>query len=308
MQQPGQGDVRRLRADLGTQLLVRLQSVPVAFDGLPHLRRGPASVLALLQDTAEQATAQRAPWDQPYPVVAQGGDDFEFDGAGGEVVQALLGGQTQEVAGACLALRGRDLPAGEVAAAHIGDLALADQLFRRLPDLLPRSRPVDVVHLVQVDGVGPQAAQAGLGGPADLVGGQVLVVRAEAHRLVRLRGEHDLVAASAAPAEPASDDLLGQAVALLHVRALRAAVDVRGVEQVDARVHRGVHDRETGGLVGGVPEVHGAERETADLQTAAAEMGVLHGFPYWRRGPGGCPCPPVRRRRGRRRGDQCSPC
>jgi hypothetical protein len=35
------------------------------------------------------------------------------------------------------------------------------QLFHRLPDLVPRRRPVDVVHLVEVDVVGLESTETG---------------------------------------------------------------------------------------------------------------------------------------------------
>ena len=43
--------------------------------------------------------------------------------------------------------------------ADVEHLALRDQRLHRLPDLVPRRRPVDVVHLVEVDVVGLQPAQ-----------------------------------------------------------------------------------------------------------------------------------------------------
>jgi hypothetical protein len=118
--------------------------------------------------------------------MAQGGDDFELDGAGGEVVEALLADRAEEVPLAGELLGGRDVPGGEVAAADVEHFAFADELFHGLPDLLPRRRPVDVVHLVEVDVVGLQPAQAVLAGLVDVVGRQVPVVWAGAHRLVDL--------------------------------------------------------------------------------------------------------------------------
>jgi hypothetical protein len=61
--------------------------------------------------------------------------------------------------------------------------------------------------------------------------------------------------------------LLRDAVPLLHLRRLRASVDVGGVEEVDSRIDRGVHDREAARLVHGEAEVHGAEADPADQQT-----------------------------------------
>ena len=73
-------------------------------------------------------------------------------------------------------------------------------------------------------------------------GRQPPVVRARSHRLVDLRRQDDFVAATIA-LHPAADDLFRDPVALLHVGRLRPAVDISRVEEVDARLDRGVHDR-----------------------------------------------------------------
>jgi hypothetical protein len=56
---------------------------------------------------------------------------------------------------------------------------------------------LDVVHLVEVDVIGLQPAQAVLAGLANVVGRQAPVVGPGAHRLVDLRREHDPVPAPA---------------------------------------------------------------------------------------------------------------
>jgi hypothetical protein len=112
-----------------------------------------------------------------------------------------------------------------------------------------------------------------------VVGRQPAVVRAEPHRLVHLRGQDGVIAVPAA-LQPSADGLLRDAVPLLHVRGLRAAVDVGGVEEVDARIDRGVHDRETGCFVHCVAEVHGAEADPADQQTGTAQVPVGHFFAH----------------------------
>jgi hypothetical protein len=87
-------------------------------------------------------------------------------------------------------LRDRDVPAGEVAAADTADLPLPNQLLHRLPDLLPRSGPVHVMHLIQIDMVGAEPAQTRLTSPPDVECGQPAVVRPEPHRLsLRLGGD-----------------------------------------------------------------------------------------------------------------------
>jgi len=50
--------------------------------------------------------------------------------------------------------------------------------------------------------------------------------------------------------EPLADDGFGDAVAFGHVWRLRAAVDIGGIEEVDARFQCFVHDGEACGFVG----------------------------------------------------------
>jgi hypothetical protein len=166
--------------------------------------------------------------------------------------------------------------AGEVATAEVDHLAGSNKLLHRLPDLLPRRASVDVVHLVQVDVVGPQSTQAVLAGLADVVRREATIVGSGAHRLVQLGGEHDLVAATAGLGEPAAEVLLGDPVTLLHVGRLRAAVDVGGVDEVDAGLYGGVQHGEAVRLAGLHAEVHGAQPDPADLQTGTAQIVVLH--------------------------------
>ena len=187
---------------------------------------------------AEHPAGERAPRDHAEAVAAARRQHFELDRARHQVVQALLAHQPEEVARAGGLVRLRDVPAGEVAAPDVDDLALLDERLHRLPHLVPRRGPVDVVHLVEVDVVGLQAAQAGVARGADVTRGEAAVVRPLRHRSVDLGGEHDLLASVAALREPVADDRLRRA------RALVAAVPVRGVEEVDAVIERLVHDHE----------------------------------------------------------------
>jgi hypothetical protein len=174
----------------------------------------------------------------------------------------------------------RNVPAGDIAAADVRHFALANQLLHRLPDLVPRRAPIDVVHLVEIDVVGLQPPKAGLARSADVIGGETAIVRPGAHRLVQLRSENDAIATATILSEPAADDLLRDAETLLHVRTLWSAIDVGRVEEVDAGFERRVHDLEAGGFAGQLPEVHGAERQPADLQARAAQRCVLHRIPH----------------------------
>jgi len=56
----------------------------------------------------------------------------------------------------------------------------------------------------------------------------------------------------------------------------RPAIDVGGIEEIDAELEGPVHDPEALGLVGDPAEVHRAEAEVADEGAVGAETLVLH--------------------------------
>jgi len=87
-----------------------------------------------------------------------------------------------------------------------------------------------------------------------------------AHRVVKLRRQHHVVAATAG--ERPANDLLG----------LACAIDVGGVDEVDAGVQRRVDDLDRLVVVGVAPraEHHGAEAEAADLNAGAPERPKFH--------------------------------
>ena len=62
----------------------------------------------------------------------------------------------------------RNTPAGEVGRADVQDLALLHQQLEGLPDFVQRHAAVDVMHLIQIDVVRVQPAQAGIAGRADV--------------------------------------------------------------------------------------------------------------------------------------------
>jgi hypothetical protein len=93
---------------------------------------------------------------------------------------------------------------------------LVHQLLHRLPDLLPRRLPVDVVHLVEVEMVRLQAAQTLVAGRPDVQCRQPRLIRPVAHFRIHLGRQDDFVAASTALGELPANDLLGDAFAPLE--------------------------------------------------------------------------------------------
>ena len=170
-------------------------------------------------------------------------------------------------------IRPRDVPAREVAAADVQHLALLHEHLERLPDLLPRRLPVDVVHLVHVDVIGLQPLQGCIARVPDRERRQPRLVRPLPHLAVDLGGEHDLLPPTATLREPVADDRLRRS------DALAAPVHVRGVEEVDAVLERPIHDRERVLLRGLRSEVHRPEAQPAHDHAESSQMRGLHQRP-----------------------------
>ena len=164
----------------------------------------------------------------PQAVLLCGRDDLQFHVAGQQVVDGLFADQPVVVAAAGGLLGLGDVPAGEVAAARVQDLALLDGDLDRLPDLIPGRVPVHVMELVEIDVVRLQPLQAGIQRPADIQCGELGLVGPVRHGAVQLGGEHRVLPALAALGEPAAEDFLRPAAVA------RPAVDVGGVDEIDA--------------------------------------------------------------------------
>ena len=198
--------------------------------GQPGARGG---WLATLDLPGEQAIGQRVVRQHTQPEVPGRGHQLGLGRPlqqrplvlrGDERLGAGLPGQVRGVGG---------LPAGQVGMPQVAHLALGDQLGQRVQGFLDRGLRVRGVQLVEVQVVGAQPAQRGGHGAADIGPAALGPGRgpvAHVHLLMaELRGQHDLVAAAA---QYLAEQFLGAAA---------VAVDVRGVEQGDARVDGRVH-------------------------------------------------------------------
>ena len=165
------------------------------------------------------------------------------------------------------------MPTREVAAAHVDDLALAHQLLHRLPDLFPWRCAVDVVHLVQVEVVGVEAAQAGLTRVPDVPGGETTFVGPVPHLAIHFAGQDDLLAPAAALGQPAADDPLRVSCT---GPVGPATVAVGRVEEVDAVLEGTVHNRPAVLFRGLGTEVHGSQAQAAHLQSSTTQVRIVH--------------------------------
>ena len=138
----------------------------------------------------------------------------------------------------------------------------------RLGDVGGRIGPV---HLVQVDPIGAEPAQAVVDRPHDPAAGVAAPVRVVvvADRIVELGAQHDVVATAG---DRLADDLLVLAV----------GVHVGGVDQVDAGVERSVDDPTARGAIGVAPraEHHRAQPEPTHVDPGAAERSRFDRSPF----------------------------
>src|SRR5208283_5634348 len=147
------------------------------------------------------------------------------------------------------------------------------------PDLIPRAVMVNVVHLVEVDEVGLQSLQASFAVPMYFYRGQVAAVPVRLRGRPRivdwiedLGGKHDALPPRASLRQPPADNILGMSPA--H----GPPVCVRGVEEVDAKLQRPVHDREAVLLTRVPAEIHRPQADIAHERTMFSEpaMGNSH--------------------------------
>src|SRR5207244_6187759 len=204
-EQPGECHVGRRLTELATEPLPGLDLRATLLHPLPDPLARPASLARPRERAREQPARERAPGQETEAVGPAGRDHLELHGSRGEVVEALLGHEAEEVALGGDGVRLRDVPAGEVAAPDVDHLPRRHELLHRLPHLVPRRVAVDVMHLVEVDAVGTEAAEALVAGPTDVPRREAAVVRSVAHPPVDLGGEDHRLTTAGALADTAPD-------------------------------------------------------------------------------------------------------
>ncbi len=213
----------------------------------------------------EPAAGERAPRDHAHAVALAGGENVALDAPDEHRVGRLLAAEPLPASPLRDPLRLDDRIRREGRAPEIPDLPGTDEVGERAERLVDVGARRGAVHLVEVDPVRVQAAEARLDLLHDPAARVAAPVRALAHPAVELRREHDLVAP---PRERLPDDLL----------VLAGRVDVRRVDDVDPGVQCCVDDPDALGVVGVPPraEHHRAEAQLADLDPGSTELPVLH--------------------------------
>ena len=121
------------------------------------------------------------------------------------------------------------------------------------------------MELVQIDPIGLEPAQRILARAEDVIARIAALVGSVAHRVVHLGRQDDLIAA-AVFLERATDDPF----------ALAGVVDVRRVDEIDARLERAVNDADRVFGAGRSPEIHSPQAQRRDLDAGASQHTVFH--------------------------------
>ena len=164
-----------------------------------------------------------------------------LDATGEQGIERLLADEALAAAPLGRPLRLHDLVRRERGGADVAHLAGADEVGQCPERLVDVGVGIGAVHLVEVDPVRAEPAQAALDRLHDPTPRVAALVRVVAHDAVELRREHDVVAPAAR--QSLADDLLR----------LARGVDVRGVDEVDPRVERAVDDANRLLVVGVAP-------------------------------------------------------
>src|SRR5262249_11147188 len=126
-----------------------------------------------------------------------------------------------------VALRRRErlhqMPAGEIGAGDITDLTAARQRVQRIERLLDRGERVETMHVIDVDMINAETPQACVTSPEQVMARRTDVIRTFAESKGRFGRNQEVVALAL---YSLAKNFLGKSI----------RVDVRGIEDVDARV------------------------------------------------------------------------
>jgi|SRR5580704_22928 hypothetical protein len=132
------------------------------------------------------------------------------------------------------------MPAGKVGARDVTDFAAFDESVERLKSFFDGRERVEAVHVVDVDVVDAEAAEAVFAGLNQMMARGAEVVRAVAYAEGGFRGNENAIAFAG---DGFAEDFFGEAL----------GIDVGGVEEVDAGVEADV-DKARGSATSLLPQ------------------------------------------------------
>ena len=132
-------------------------------------------------------------------------------------------------------------------AANVADLARADQVIERPQGFFLRMRQRRAVKLVQVNVIRLQALERVFTGFDDVIACATAIIRLVTNAPEHLGCQDNLVAQVVLFQKPAGDLL-----------AFPCVVYVRGIEEIDPRIHSFLHDRKRFGFIRRPAKIHRA--------------------------------------------------
>ena len=220
----------------------------------------------------KQPAGERAPDQQSHLLVEQHRPQFPFQLATRQRVVRLQGDELFEVVEGRDSERLHDLPCREIGAADVADLPLPDQIGKGAERLFKRREAVEAVDLIEVDVVRVETQQTGFDSMENMKAGETYLIGARPHASEHFGRNHDVFA------------LVAEGLAEHRLRLARG-IDIRRIEEVDARVE-GVIDQRINVVLGQsadhlkdaafAAKGHGAETEAGNEDSGVAELLIFH--------------------------------
>lgn len=261
----------RAREILRGKALELAHRLEVAVEGLARERGIPAPPVAalegrvLVEATGEQPVCERSVGEYSDLVRACVRQDVRLDSAAEQAVRDLVGLHRPR------ARELRHLGGAEVGDADVANLAFVDELVERRGGFGERNVRVGPVHLIEIDVVDSERAQAVVDALAKPLAARIAGETVVGHPQSALRRDHDRFAVRV--------ELCAQS---LREEALRGAesVALRSVEQVDAELARLADRVDRAPLAERSPfasEFPRAECDRGDRQAGRSKRDCLHG-------------------------------
>jgi hypothetical protein len=164
------------------------------------------------------------------------------------------------------------VPSREIGAGDVADFAAPHQIVQRIERLFDGRLRVEAVHVVEIDVIGAEPAQAGFAGFNQMMAGGADLVGTVAHLKCRFGGDQDRIAP---PGDGLAQNLLGRAF----------GIHVGGIEEIDSSFQANIY--EVCGFLDiaaspgfeefpAASESAGAEAENRDFESRVTELAEFH--------------------------------
>src|SRR6202050_2325650 len=202
LQQPVQRDLRDAFAGLLGDAVDRIHYIIYM---LVHYRRSEfgslvqaalfVQRLVAANFSGEAAPAERTPDHAPNPLIHTERHQFPFVFASDERVVRLMSDVARPAVAFADVERFHEVPTGKIGAADIANLAALHEIVQRAQSFFDGSECIEPVHLIQVNVIGFQTAQAGFASGNQMMARGADFIGARPNFERRFRGDENFIAA-----------------------------------------------------------------------------------------------------------------